>query len=366
MSTESGYSEYLTYVKALFDLGHEGAYTDISGITNAKYEQFTNASAHIYRQVIAIFEHFGLNYYLFAGSMVGYVRNGEMPPWMDDIDVMIFPDQIDLFENKVLSALKECGFNVFAPRKTPKGGYHILALQLSGDREEEIKFSSELKVKVPWAQVDVFFSHVDENGFIRNNDGWGQYGKKDVPYSLVEPQKRLTISGIEFPVFSKYEEYVTTEYGNVHDNIRVASHSEVFLKRENMSAATFLSDWRNFVDAEIGFLPPSVTPEKLKNHSPLAGIAYMSGEGESFDEITSAIIAHRAATVFLSDGISVHWVMDLRRIFPTLRIGVQIETKAQAAHAAHLRRFIDDVSAKSEELLCIYVRFVEKLEGYGC
>lgn len=96
---------------------------------------------------------------------------GKCHPWMDDIDVMIFEDEIEKFETVVLEALKGCGFHFFAPRLWPNGGYHILALQKSRNRDDSIAFIPTVQVKVPWAQVDVFYSKVDEDGFIRNCDG---------------------------------------------------------------------------------------------------------------------------------------------------------------------------------------------------
>lgn len=356
----------LLYAKPLFNHRKIGVHTDIAGLTNVKYEQFTNASAHIYRQVIQIFEHFDLKYYLFAGSIVGYVRNGTMPPWMDDIDVMIFEEEIEKFETIVLNALKECGFNVFAPRKWPKGGYHILALQKSGSRDEEIAFTSTMKLKVPWAQVDVFFSQVDEDGFIRNRDGWGQYGKKDVPYNVVEPAIRREICGIEFPIFSQYEAYVEKEYGDVTNNIRVASHNGAILKRQNMNADAFMKSWRHLVETTTGQLPPSVTPELLHSYAPLKDHTYKSKKNESFDEMVMGIITHNADTIFVDGGDGTYWAMDLRRLFPDLKIDFLIENLNQAHRAAHLRDFLNKVSATDEVLERIYHRTVEKLKAYGC
>ena len=102
-------SSQVNLATPLFDCSLPSIRTSIAGISNAKYEQLTDGSKEIYKQVLRIFERHKLEYFLFAGAIVGYVRNGRMPPWNDDLDVIIFEDQIKLFETVVLPLLRDCG-----------------------------------------------------------------------------------------------------------------------------------------------------------------------------------------------------------------------------------------------------------------
>ena len=65
-----------------------------------------------------------------------------MPPWNDDLDVIIFEDQIRLFEDSTLPLLRECGYACW-PVAAPYtgGGYHILALQQDATRHASIELA---------------------------------------------------------------------------------------------------------------------------------------------------------------------------------------------------------------------------------
>lgn len=72
-------SSQVNLATPLFDCSLPSIRTSIAGISNAKYEQLTDGSKEIYKQVLRIFERHKLEYFLFAGAIVGYVRNGRMP-----------------------------------------------------------------------------------------------------------------------------------------------------------------------------------------------------------------------------------------------------------------------------------------------
>jgi hypothetical protein len=53
--------------------------------------------------------------------------------------------------------------------------------------------------------------------------------------------------------------------------------------------------------------------------------------------------------------------MDLKRLFPTLRIRVQAGDSIEAARAAHLRAFIDAVDFASEQVAAAYGEMTDHL-----
>ena len=155
-------------VPSLFDLSRPGIYTAMAGHSHAVYTQYTEASRHVQNQILRIVESFGIEYYLFAGSMVGYMRNRQMPKWMDDLDVIIFNEQIALFESRVIPYLSRCGFECWLPDGFLRGGYQIVSLLQGYDRALTVPLADNVAVSVPWAQVDFFYTTVDEHGCIRS------------------------------------------------------------------------------------------------------------------------------------------------------------------------------------------------------
>jgi LicD family len=338
----------------LFDLTKPAVRTDAAGYTHAKYAQYTKVSQHIYSQILKIFQKFDLQYYLFAGSALGYVRNGEMQPWVDDLDIILFEEHIEHFETMVLPFLKRCGLHCAVPAHFKKGGYHILAMQQGKKRTLTIPFSDDLEVSVPWAQVDVFFTTIDAEGFLRNPSAWGLYHKKDVPLDWVVPGQEVTFEGWETRLFSKCEEDVLHEYGDVLNHILVATHGKVFLNRPKTAWADFEASFDQLVAESTTDYPPCCDAQRIAGFQPEPGAVYATEAGQSFDRIVAKILAERASRLHLRDGDQIYWVMDLKRLFPTLQIDVDITSERELYRAALLRAFIDEVHCPDVALTAQY------------
>lgn len=346
----------------LFDLTSQGYFTSIAGYTNARYVPFTDAAKHIYSQIFSILDHFGIEYFVFAGTLVGYVRNGRMPPWMDDIDIMIFGENISLFEEKVAPYMLACGFNCKpAANRLNGGGYHILALQQGVKRSESTPFSSTQNVCVPWAQFDVFFSTVDENNIIRNLKGWGLYHRKDVPLEWVTPPKKIQMDGMQFTTFSNIESDVMQEYGDVRNELVVKTHDTVFLRAPNISWDVFDREFNNLVESTTSKLTPSLSKETYEEYTTIAGNTCTPCATASFDEIISQIVICQATALFLEGDEQIYWVMDIKRLFPEIYISVHFHTIHAAKRAAHLREFIDDAKASDLDLKEKYNQIINSL-----
>jgi len=348
----------------LFDATRPGVFTSIGGLSHANYEQHTDGSRHIQTKILNIFDYFGLYYYLFAGSMVGFVRNRAMPRWMDDLDVLIFEDQIEMFEKEIVPYLSDCGFNCFRPGKQYKaGGYHVLALQTSDkDRNVEIPLSEDIGIKVPWGQIDVFYATTDENGIVRSPGAFGLFHRKDIPVDWVKPGRFVEIEGAKRRVFSQYSRDIFKEYGDVHNNIVVATHNKVFLKLDNVAWQTFEDSYNQIVRDTTCALPPSVSQSMVQKYSPKEHSVAKIAPGRSFDQIILNILATNAAEVVLSDDNEIFWVMDLKRILPKLRIQVCPKTRLGLQRTSHLMEFIDSVTFLNEEYRKEYDGYIRALE----
>lgn len=336
----------------LFDFSRPGVSTAIGGLSHAVYEQHTRGSRHIHHKILAIFDHFGLEYYLFAGSMVGFVRNRAMPQWMDDLDVLVFDDQIEKFEAEVVPYLRKCGFNCFAPKEPyDKGGYHVLALQSADwNRQVEIPLTGETGIKVPWAQVDVFFAQTDADGFVRSPSAFGLFHKKDIPESWVKPGVFVEIEGVQRRVFSEYVRDIYKEYGDVLNEVVVATHDKVFLQAKGIAWQTFEDAFNNIVRDTTCALPPNVSQGMVRNYAPVEGILAEVEAEASLDAMLLTVLERNAAEIAIAGDTGIFWVMDLKRILPALKIRVSPVSQRGLQRAAHLVEFIDRVVfAKPED-----------------
>lgn len=347
-------------VSALFSRKRPGHYSKILGYTNARFAQSTEAALHVYGQIFSLFDEMRLKYAVFAGTAVGLVRNGKIMPWMDDIDVIIFEEDISFFENQVLPRLHEGGFNCFPPSLFPNAGIHILALQKSADRADKIWYSKDIAVPVPWAQVDVFYSKY-EDGVLRNIAGWGTYDKKEIPRRVVEPFKRATMSGLSFPVFSDVEEYVAMEYGDVSKSVIVRTHDKYFFDSKKIGWGKFNEKFNAAENENQNFGPPSVTRQTVDALPPKASAELRIEPGLDFDSLFEKVSNVMPTTVILSDPEHIFWVMDLKNHFFEIEISVDISDANTVAHAVHLRAFIDKVTFKDSALREKYLRAVSAI-----
>jgi len=60
------------------------------------YTQFINNIAQIFFKIL---EDSKIEYYVFAGSAIGLIRNGKSIPWVDDYDIIIFEKDMKQIDN---------------------------------------------------------------------------------------------------------------------------------------------------------------------------------------------------------------------------------------------------------------------------
>ena len=346
----------------LFQQDTQGFYTDICGHSHAIYEQYTHCSKIIHEQILQILEKCGISYFLFAGSMVGYVRNKKMPAWMDDLDIMIFEEDIEKFWNVAAIKLRDCGFNCRAVDKPfDDAGAHILAMQLGNRRDHQIPLAEGVSKSVPWAQVDVFFSKVTDDGLVKNLKGWGLYHHKNVPAELVFPKRMIEIDGRSYPAFNNIERDILLEYGDVLNNIVVQTHDKLFLRAKDVSWEKFDADWQEYIERTSSKLPFGVDSESVSNHTYVTGQTFTAEPTMSYAEIVEGILANRASSVQVLGEFQLLFCSDLKRIFPELQVCVAVNSTRYANHAAHLRRYIDVVQIDNEDVKAHYNQVVHTL-----
>lgn len=346
----------------LFKKNTTGFYTHICGYTHALYEQHTFCSSLVQRKILKIIDNCRIPYFLFAGSMVGYIRNKRMPPWMDDLDIMILEENVENFWNIAAPELIECGFTCRkVDQPFSEGGAHILGLQMGNDRHQKLPLATGIEKSVPWTQVDVFFSKIDKDGFVKNLAGWGLYHRKDVRSSWVLPGTTVEIEGQTFPVFSDYESDIFHEYGDVLNNIVVQTHDQVFLRKSHMNWKDFENHRLHYLNSTLRPLPIEVPIESYQRYHGHPDRSFSSEESMSFAEILAGILASSATRVLLTNEVQLLFCPDIKRLFPDIHLEVSISSMRFVRHAAHLAYSFDVAQFATQDLKEQHAKIFEAL-----
>lgn len=196
----------------LFHNNQTSFYLPNKGITNSKTQIYNEYLHEAYSQIFQIFEKCNLDYYVFAGSAIGYVRNKKNLPWADDYDIIIFEKEKDKFEKVVIPVLNKNGYHAGLPHKVRPDLYPRHAgWQISGKKINKTSFFL----------CDVFLTTVDSEGYIRNTGNFGVYHSKNIPITHVTPKQYLMFDGLRLPFFNNISEYVKLEYGDVINSVSI-------------------------------------------------------------------------------------------------------------------------------------------------
>ena len=344
---ESGAAFHSEWLDPLFESGVDGCFTDAAGLSSARFAQHTNLSEKVVGRILDLFDAVGLEYVVFAGSLVGYVRDRRVPKWLDDVDVMILEDQVEKFEELVIPRLRRAGFLVGAVEGFPGAGYQVVGMQLSDDRRARTRISDGISVEIPWPQVDVFFARVDRNGLLRSPGGWGLFHQMDVPAEWAWPATRVPIHGGLRPVFGRFERDISRQYGDVHRNVVISSHDP-----EAACLAVCDTDWfalsDDFEERYIRtprHVPPLVEDDLLNRYAPNADVAIGDFQSFGLEELCLSVLEVQAGTLVLSQRENFFWAMDLTRIFPSLRLVARPMSTADVSLAVVTFDLFDEIES---------------------
>jgi hypothetical protein len=206
-------------------------YSPMISIYPSRVNLHTEYIANIAKIFFQILNESNIEYYVFAGSSIGLLRNGSSIPWVDDYDIIIFENDLPKFD-KIISILRKNLFIVRNVEKTIPTLKNIKKLN-SNFKPLFNNFDGNSKIfagyvigsprynlngyRTSFFQVDVFVSR-NEYGKIKSIANWGLYHKKDVPITYVRPQRFVDFDGLKLPFFHNYEKDVELEYGNVLEN----------------------------------------------------------------------------------------------------------------------------------------------------
>lgn len=308
-------------VGLLFDA--KGLRTRAGGLSHARFVQFTDLTHAVNLRILEILEGHGLPYVLFAGHLIGHHRDGRIPLWTEDADIMIFPDAFELFESRCIPALREAGFHVLPTTEwqpeRPFAGYAILGLSRTSSHNELLLTESQI-IRSPRSQVDVFFSRVDEHGLVRNIGGWwGRYNTAGLPVDVVLPAGEIEIDGRRYPSYREPKKGVRIEYGEIERIVSVYSHFS-----EHPHRIFLTPSWESFrrrLDAVIDRTTAAALPGGPAAPIPVGttGRTYAPADGTPLSDILRQLSTESYDTVVLP-GLLVLWVLDVQHWFPGLRV----------------------------------------------
>lgn len=323
--------------------------TIIAGYSNALHPQCTNVAKFLYQKVFSMLRQHGIDYFCFAGALVGYVRNKSLPPWLDDMDIMIFEKDFDAFESKLVPAFRACGFEC-SPKLMLKGdgqkaGYQLRGLfSRSGKRANNqiIQYDVDCPVEVPRFQVDFFFSKVVDS-VVQNINGWGLYHKKKIKSCWVFPGQSIVMDGIEMTSFVDIDSDVRHEYGDVIGNVVVQSHTNILSKFSVASYDSFDHLYRRFIQGMEVLYPLGLEMHDFDSWVPNESRC-VRFEAESFVVMVKSILDSLAAKVELSQD-ALLWAKDLKILFPGLHICAVLSSRYDVQRAVLLSDSVDSIEA---------------------
>lgn len=241
-------------------------YLPTVGLTNLKFTEPNEVKFDQATIFFKILDTFKISYALFAGSSIGLLRNKKTLPFLDDYDIIIFNKDVKLFSN-AMHILKKHGFKIIQnvntkTKQKTNGGcsvYSSVCQKYYNNKNEIFNHdneSSESAIKKSYFLCDVFFSHFDDNGFLRNNASWGLYHGKNLHMKQVIPFQRHMYDGLSLPFFKNVEYEVYKCYGNIEECV-ISPHGldvSIYYRSWKTAYAEFERIKQNAIDNTMKFI----------------------------------------------------------------------------------------------------------------
>jgi glycerol-3-phosphate cytidylyltransferase len=259
-------------------------YLPTVGMTNCKINEHNELKIDQATIFFRILDKYKIPYSIFAGSSIGLLRNGKTIPWSDDYDIIILNNHIHLlFE--IFTILRKNGFKIIKNKnkytnKFTNGGCSIISSQIhkfnnkftnfdANEEKEEEEDQSKLKYKRSVFSCDIFYSHFDKNGFLRNNGLWGLYHSKNLHMRDVIPFRRRTFDGLALPFFNNVASEVYKTYGNTNE-ATIQSHYQS-IDSSLSKYASWRTAYEEFESRKIKAMEKTRHKINSKNTSQVAG-----------------------------------------------------------------------------------------------
>ena len=321
-------------------------YLPKDGILSCKTVIYNNYLHDLFHNIFNIFDKYQLEYYVFAGSAIGYVRNKKNIPWADDYDIIIFEDQQTKFEDIIPILNKN---HYFCSR--PNDSRPDLYPQLCGWQISKPYNGQDIS-NGRFFLLDVFLTKVDEDNNIRNTCKFGGYDNKKIPLEYVKPQNIVIFDNLKLPFFSNIEEYVKLEYGDVFNKVII----QVNHNRHDLLILN--SDWKVVYD-EINKIIDEAknnTCKKIftnKNFEPINKLIIRENEntfGNEF-EILEYINANNIGVIFIDNNYRfLNYCFTIKYYYPNIVIKLYLYSKLCSSNIFELN-YVDNVYCSNTQIM---------------
>ena len=221
-------------------------YTKSKGLFPLKLNTFTPFILEQAKIFFKILQKYNINYILCFGSNIGYMRNKRTVPWNDDYDIIIFQEDIDLFENIIPVFKKHC-FDIFNPPEPYHQNYHVLSYPTFGKYKNTYNFS--------YFQCDIYVCYFEDNILYNVSSwAWEKYGDK-LTRDIVLPIQHITFDDMIFPFMNNIEKDVEIYYGDI-------SNPTIYLDHKDSGNLCFNTNWELSYDIYNKFINDSTNRTK--------------------------------------------------------------------------------------------------------
>lgn len=327
-------------------------YSQINSVYPSNVNLHTPFIARIAKIFFTILEKFKIEYYVFAGSSIGLLRNGKSIPWVDDYDIIIFERDLP----KVEQLLKTLEKNYFKTRKVEMKG---LAKNKKPEKKNDnlggyVIASPRYKlngVKTSFFQVDIFISKV-ENKILKNLGGWGLYHKKNINMSLVTPASIQVFDDMTLPFFNNYKQDIEIEYGDVINNsvihlahgkekIVINKHWEKVYDEFNKIKTTAINNTKKIINYNENYnvKEPCGTIYEMDE---LIDSNFNDNYVSFMNYISNNITKCKNKILNIYNPINIKFILDVKYFYPNIKIHFHTNTKETMEN---IRFFIDDIDS---------------------
>lgn len=318
-------------------------YFPCSGIINSRlttYNEFIHDRAQVFFKIL---DKFKLNYFVFAGSSIGYLRNGRNIPWCDDYDIIVFIQDVTKLYLTIIPFLKLNEFDVL------KTSFGLAIISQKNDLNSQDLKKNKIK---SYFQCDIFFSHyvknILKNANVKKEYGGGLYNRKNVPKQFVEPKSYKMFDGIKLPFFNEVEKDVQLEYGDIFNKCILHIRHKPSGIINGPWEDTYQYFYRLIENAKenvkkIIYINPNYKPEKTMK----LDIGY-----NSIYEIMKYISKNNIGIIFVLSLKFIKHLQSIKYYYPNIKIILYLfeNTKMLATYL----NYVDEVKFKLKETFNYY------------
>lgn len=280
-------------------------YSPITSINLKKINILSPFLILISNMFFSILNENNIDYALFAGSSVGYIRNKKQVPWDEDFDIILLKEQINIFKIKIIPILEKFNFNVF-------------------DRKDYINSGCTAYYSIDkntFFYCDIFYSEFDENNHLKNiGEDWGLYNRKKLikdkiyPFELKEfHNKKLNVK-----FFKDINYEVDACYGDVINNV-VINVEHQLTEKIKIYFKELYDDFEKIENISI-----NNTKEKynIKNYvsNKLSKLVLSENSYYNLDTLIKKIIEKNVSKIIITNINYLKFVPDIKFYFENINI----------------------------------------------